>query len=116
MPAQIGQVSVLVGGTLDLELPEKCLFWFLQNQSTRPLKVTFLGSDWGYYTDIILCAAGRAGAPGGVLDSLAFPYFSRRGFRLTSPDLTAPFGSGASPIAPLNVFPYPGSGPTGFGG
>lgn len=116
MTVQIGQAIALVGGTLDIALPEKCLYWFIQNQSLSPLKVSFLGTDWGHMTDLILCPAARAGYPGGKLDSLGFPYFSTLGFRLTSADATAPFGSGASPNPPVNFYPYPGFGPQNFGG
>ena len=115
MPAQFGQAEVLIAGSLQLTLPEKCIFWYIQNQSTRPLKVQFLGTEWGSFSSIILNPALGNGYGGGYMDSIGFPYFSTEGVELTSLDPTAAFGSGASPKTPLNVFPYPGVGPFNFG-
>lgn len=115
MPAQFGQATQLVGGTLQLKLPERVVFWYIQNQSPYPMKVTFLGSEWGSMGAIILNPGLDIGFGGGYMDSIGFPYFSTEGVQLDSSNATAQFGSGASPNTPNNVFSYPGTGPQQFG-
>lgn len=112
---QFGVTAALVAGQMTLRLPQQCIFWFVQNQSVLPLKVTFISPDWGRMSSIVLRGAAYEGAPGGYLDSIGFPYFSPEGVELESEDLTAAFGSGASGRTPVNVFPYPGTGPSSFG-
>lgn len=109
-----GTASVLVAGQLQLALPPKCSWWFIQNQSTSPLKVTFISQDWGNMTSIVLNPAPETGAAGGYLDSLGMAYFGEQGVLLTSPDPVAAFGSGASPNKPPTGFFEAADGPTSF--
>lgn len=113
--ANFGSRTSLPGASLQLLLPVRCRFWFVQNQSTSPLKATFLGQNWGVMSSIVLAAAAYDGAPGGYLDSIGFPYFDEQGVLLSSTDLNAPFGSGASPYGPPTNFIESADGPGTFG-
>lgn len=105
---QIGTVSALVGGSMELTMPTKVGFWYIQNQSVEPLKLTFeADSEFGRFSSIILAPAVAAGGPGGYIDSVAFPFFGK--IVATSVDLTAPFGSGAGARLPVNNIPWPGN-------
>lgn len=112
---QLGSQGNLPGGPQICRLMAKVGFWFIQNQSSSPLKVTFLGergqgSD-GYtiFSSILLDAAPEAGNAGGYLDSVAFPYFDTEGFLLDSTDIGAAYGSGQTNNLPVNDYPYPGN-------
>lgn len=113
--SNFGAATVLVNGQIQLKLPPKCSWWYLQNQSTSPLQIQFISQDWGVMSTLILAAAAYPGAPGGYLDSLGFPYFGEQGVVLTSTDASAPFGSGSSPDKPPTNFVENATGPTSFG-
>lgn len=112
--SQFGTTSQLVAGTLQLTLPTKCRWWYVQNQSTQPLTVSFISGDWGFMSSIILAPAAFDGAPGGYLDSLGVPYFAPEGVLLSSADPIGAFGSGASPYAPPTAFIEAATGPGSF--
>lgn len=110
----IGTVSALVGGTITLLMPVRCNYWFIQNQGGFGLRVRFkIGSRWGNFTSIVLNpgpASVESGPAGGLLTSIGFPYFDDLTLEsVDNADPMAAFGSGASPVLPCNVFPYPGN-------
>ena len=108
MAARFGTVTALVGGTMELEMPTKVNFWFIQNQSSSHIKVTFEeGTTYGEFSSIVLTPASVNGGAGGYIDNLGFPFYGK--VTLTSDDPTAQFGSGAGSWTPNNNFPYPGN-------
>lgn len=111
--AEFGQETQLAGGTLTLEQPIKVNFWYIQNQDTAPLTLTFEeGTPFGSFSKLVLTEAAASGGAGGYVDSVAFPFFGN--ITLTSSIATAKFGSGATRNVPTNIYPYPGNqGPAG---
>ncbi len=98
--ANIGTAVNLVAGTITLTNISRCLFWYIQNQDTQPLKVAFQTATADTnFGPIILNAAAVTGAGGGYLDSIKFPYFGD--LTLTSTIATAQFGSGATLAQPI---------------
>jgi hypothetical protein len=106
MPA-FGSVTNLSGGTITLTLPINSLYWYIQNQDTSPLKVTFSDPSFG---PAILNPCDIPGATtgwaGDWIDSRDFPFF---GASVTLTSLggspsNAQFGSGSSLKYPTVIY------------
>ncbi len=102
-----GAATNLVGGTITLALPENSQYWYIQNQDTSPLKITFSDPSFGPAV-LNPCAISGAttGWAGDWIDSISYPFF---GVSVTITSLggspaTAQFGSGASLKYPTVVF------------
>lgn len=99
--AVFGAATNLVAGTLTLTLPDAAKYWYIQNQDTGALKITFSNASFGPVT---LNAATATGAAGDWLDSIGFPFFgSSVSVVLTSSVTTAQFGSGYATSNPTNT-------------
>jgi len=107
-----GAATNLIANTITLTLPRGTVkYWYLQNQDTAPLLVTFpVGSGFG---PVALDPATVTGGAGDWLDSIGFPWpgggtnkFSGLTVVLTSTIATAQFGSGVSIYdEPINIYP-----------
>lgn len=104
--ANLGSATNLVGGTLTLTIPSGTKYWYIQNQDTGALLVTFpAGSGFG---PIALAGSSATGAPGDWLDSVGIP-FRGASLTLTSGVATGQFGAGYSLSPPTNIYPAPES-------
>ena len=102
-----GGATNLVSGTITLTLPTNSLYWYIQNQDTAPLKVTFSDASFG---PVVLNPSNISGATtgwaGDWIDSTGFPFFGAS-VTLTSlggSPAAAQFGSGSSLKYPTVVY------------
>lgn len=95
--ATFGARNTLSSGILRLNLPSGSEYWYIQNQDTSPLLITFnTGSTFGAIT---LTGSPVKGEAGDFLDSIQFPWIGPY-VVLTSDLASAQFGSGYSTSNP----------------
>ncbi len=99
-----GAATNLVANTLTLTLPDGAKYWYLQNQSTAPILITFAANSG--LGPIVLNPCAIAGATtgwaGDWIDTNNGPPAFSGSIVLTSTVTTAQFGSGYSTVLPVS--------------
>ncbi len=103
MPA-FGAATNLVSGTITLTLPDGAKYWYIQNQSTAPILITFATNSGLGPIALNPCSITGAttGWAGDWLDTNNGPPAFSGSIVLTSAVTTAQFGSGYSTSLPVS--------------